>query len=533
MKLMIRIGIIAWMLFVLIAPVTVYAEDLDNYSINSICSYEKSNNSLVFDFSFEGLVPKSDDNEVYLFEIPTYANESLEGKWPLAQREIESRVTISLPFRTRYLFDGFMPAIKVDGEYVPLSGSKCIDNPERLAKNRDPYPQIDSKKGLLVDAATIGTDKLDDLNVKRAVYNIPLSLIMGETECEDLPTEEFFYDGKTYYFNTYRLAGFDSVFKELTDEGYYCSAILLNDWNKKFPKMMHPLSRGRTGQSEYYAFNTEEKEGVRLMEATALFLANRYSGGEYGMVYDWIIANEVNQQKIWNYMVTDNLEYYTDSFEKSFRTFYNAIKSSYSNAKVYYSIDQCWNSNGGNNARYFNGRDFVKKFNELAEKRGNYDWGVSIHPYPDPLSKTKFWVGKFDKSVDARVLTPMNLSTFVDYFTEPEYENTKGEVRDIAVTELGLSSKVGEEIQAAAYAYCYYIIEDNEYISSFLMNRQTDDVKSLRSGLALGLYNKDYSPKYITEVFKNVDSEKKDEYIPEMLEVLGADSLEEALEWAR
>ena len=48
----------------------------------------------------------------------------------------------------------------------------------------------------------------------------------------------------------------------------------------------------------YYAFNTEEEAGVRAIEAAALFLSQRYSGGEYGLIHDWVIANEINQQKV-------------------------------------------------------------------------------------------------------------------------------------------------------------------------------------------------------------------------------------------
>ena len=94
-------------------------------------------------------------------------------------------------------------------------------------------------------------------------------------------------------------------------------------------------------------------------------------------------------------------------------------------------------------------------------------------------------------------------------------------------------TKAGEKLQAAAFAYCYYIIEDNKYINSFLLNRQTDDTAALKSGLALGIYNNDYSEKLLHDVFKNIDSPEGAAYIDEMLEIIGADSLEEALSWAR
>ena len=425
-----------------------------------------------------------------------------------------------------------MPAVLYKGEYVALANAIHISNPEILAKNTDPYPELDSKKGLLLDANTINTDKLYDLNVKRMVFNVPISLIMGESTNDAFETIEYEYNGQVYYFNGFMCAGYDSMFSYLTEQGFHTTAIVLNDWNKEYPEIIHPKARKKTSKSLYYAFNTEEEDGVRLMEAVASFLAERYSGGDYGMVHDWVIANEINQQTIWNYMATNDLQYYTESFEKSFRTFYNAIKANYSNAKVYFSIDQDWNNNNGNNNRFFNGKELVYAFNEIAKKGGDYNWGISIHPYPTPLNNTKFWRGNFDKSEDARVITPMNLSTLTETMKKDEFLTSDGNVRDISITELGFCSKIGEKTQAAAFAYCYYIIENNEYISSFLLNRQTDDADALKSGLALGIYNKDYSPKYIANVFKNVDTEAGEEYIEEMLEIIGAKSLEEALSWA-
>ena len=83
-------------------------------------------------------------------------------------------------------------------------------------------------------------------------------------------------------------------------------------------------------------------------------------------------------------MDTQDVLYYTQEFEKAFRIFYQAAKSNYANANVYYSIDHDWNSNNGSSDQYFNARDLVTVFNDIAIEHGNYDWGVAIHPYPSP-----------------------------------------------------------------------------------------------------------------------------------------------------
>ena len=517
------------------------AEELDfdieeaySYCEDMVCRYLPASKLMLYELSFNDGIPVTDDDNVYLFEIATYESEnSLKDKTPICSALKATDTAFVFEYEQRYLFAGFVPALLFGGEYIPIATQRCISNPEALADNKDPYPVIESKKGLLLDANTIGRAELTDLNVKRIVFNIPLSYIMGPSTNSAIDTVSFDYNGRTYDFDGYRLAGFDLLFKYLTENGYHTTAIVLNDWNTLYPEIIHPKSRHKTGQSMYYAFNTEEEEGVRLMEAAALFLSGRYSGVEYGMIHDWVIANEVNQQTIWNYMATDNLCNYTEAFEKSFRTFYNAIKSNYANAHVYFSVDHDWNDNGGNNGLFFNARDFLYEFNKRAKLRGDYDWCLSVHPYPAPLTKVKFWKGDYDKSEEAAVLTPMNLSSLTEVMTKEDFLNTKGEVRDIGVTEVGFSSKASEKLQAAAFAYSYYIIEDNEYICSYLLNRQTDDTESLKSGLAIGIYNNDYSPKYIKEIYANIDSKAGEDYIPEMLEVIGADSLEEALDAAR
>ena len=511
--------------------------DIDNafsYCKNLDCVISDDCSSVLFEMNFEDGIPESDDDNIYLFELSTYENEEIISETkPVGSSEKNLDVVVEVPYKDRYLFSRFVPTILYNEEYIPLSNGLYLSNPERLANNTSDYPIVESKKGILLDANTIDKDELYDLNVKRAVYNIPLSLIIGDSDNTVIPTIDYEYNGEVYHFNGYFCAGYDSLFSYLQSQGIHSTAIILNDWNKNNPEIIHPLSRKKTGKSLYYAFNTEEEDGVRLMEATAMFLADRYSSGEYGMVYDWVIANEINQQTIWNYMSTSDLDYYTESFERTFRTFYNAIRANYSNAKVYFSIDHDWNDNYGNNSRFFNGRDILYKFNELASRNGNYDWNLSIHPYPQPLPRVRFWKGEFDKTEEAGVVTPMNLSSLTDVMTKKEFLNKEGDVRDIAVTELGFSSKSSEKLQAAAFAYCYYIIDNNEYINSFLLNRQTDDTEALKSGLALGIYNNDYSPKYIKEVFANVDSEKGKKYIPEMLEIIGAESFEEAMSWAK
>ena len=65
------------------------------------------------------------------------------------------------------------------------------------------------------------------------------------------------------------------------------------------------------------------------------------------------------------------------------------------------------------------------------------------------------------------------------------------------------------------------------------MNRQTDAIEEVKQGLAFGIYDVNQSPKYIFDVFKYIDTDEAEKYTEFMLDILGADSLEEALSWAQ
>lgn len=509
------------------------ADELADYAMDVALTYDKELQKVRYSLTMP-LVPSSDDAYLYLFRADTWQEDAdaLE-KEPITRGRKDREWETTFPYREAYLYARFIPAVKMDGNYVQVGRSVYLSNPETLAENQDPYPDPGSKKGILLDPTMLGTPELTDLGVKHAIYNIPLSHIMGETTDQTFPTITYTYKGRNYAFNGAAINGYDGLFTYLSDKGMTATAVVLNDWNEAFPELIHPDARDPESGAYYYMFNAAEEEGVRTLEAVAGFLAERYSSGEHGMIHSWVIANEINQNRVWNYMNTRDVFHYTKEFEKSFRIFYQAVKSHYAQGRVYFSIDHAWNSNGGDNSGFFNGRDILEGFNEAALAHGNYDWGIAIHPYPEPLTRVNYWSQEYDKTRDAPHLSIMNLNVLTDMLSEEAYLDRAGEVRSVTITELGFSSGSGERLQAAAFAYCYYIVANNPYVDAFLMNRQTDAPEEVMAGLAFGVYEYDHSGKYIKDVFRYIDTDRAGEYTDFMLNILGADSLEEALSWAQ
>ncbi len=508
-------------------------EELSEYAMDVSLIYDAEQRKLRCSLEMP-LIPGSDDAYLYLFQAESWQEDGdvLAGE-PVTRGRKAREWETAFPYRDSYLFKRFIPALRIDGNYVQVGKSVYLLNPEALAENQDPYPELGSKKGILLDPTMVGTPELTDLNVKHAIYNIPLSHIMGETADPTFPTITYTYRGRNYAFNGAAVNGYDGLFKYLSDQGMTATAVVLNDWNAAFAELIHPEARNQESGAYYYMFNASEAEGARTLEAVASFLAQRYSDGEHGMVHSWVIANEINQNRVWNYMNTKDVYHYAAEFEKSFRIFYQAVKSRYANARVYFSIDHAWNSNEGDNSSFFNGRDVLEAFNEAALQHGNYDWGIAIHPYPEPLTRVNYWSQEYDKSRDASHLSIMNLNVLTDMLSEETYLDRSGDIRSVTITELGFSSGSGERLQAAAFAYCYYIVEDNPHVDAFLMNRQTDAPEEVLAGMAFGVYEYDHTGKYIKDIFRDIDTDRAGEYTEFILNILGADSLEEALSWAR
>ncbi|MDD7027806.1 MAG: DUF5722 domain-containing protein [Lachnospiraceae bacterium] len=484
-------------------------------------------------------IPKSDDRRLYIFTLPVYQNGLNEGQEPIASiRKSDDRFTFTVNLNYKQadsrLFDKFVLGIKQEGKYILLSNQSYITNPEARARYQYAYPEAKSIKGLLVDPNKLRGKELEDLGVKQAAYNIMLGRIVGHTSSANHPTIYYEYHGKTYAFNGQTIAEYDLVFSRLTQLGIQTTAIILNDWNGGHLDLIHPQARS-AGKCPYYMFNASDQAGVDYLAAAATFLAERYSGTGHGQVVNWVIANEINARAEWNYYPAVDVQTYTQVYADGFRVFYNAIKSVNANAKVYMPIDQTWNRNLKNGA--YDGRDVLDHFNAYIKEQGNIDWDLSQHPYPVPLTHAAFWnmpsnyrrMNLITYTADSPMVSIQNLNVVTDYLQQEEFLNPAGESRSVTLSEVGFTSTSGESVQAAAFAYAYYIAEANSHVDALLLNRQTDAAAELEQGLALGLCHADGSHKQIYNVFKYIDTDRSKETTAFAQSIIGISSWSEVI----
>ena len=477
------------------------------------------------------------DGSVYIFEIKPYQND-LSGRTDyLAKGSIGANQKFSFPLHAGpgelRLYSAFVPAVKVGGRYEMIANRRYIENPEIVAENQDPALNP-GKKGLRVDPNIL--DDALSLNIKHAGVDIPTQRFFGNGI-------DYTYESKTYKINKELIDQLDAEVKRLSDSGVAVTAILLNAWNQTVPEL-NPLGVTELPkeQAVYYGFNVESEAGFRAVKAMASFLAKRYNGKNgHGKITNWVVGNEINNQ-YWNYMGDLDVSAYTSKFQRAFRVFYTAMKSVSANDNVMFSIDHYWNMlpEAAPVGKY-KGKDILLAFHNYEEAEGYMDYGLALHPYPYPIYSPNFWdddkTGRVNDTVDSPIVNFKNLHVITDFMSMDSMKNRKGQVRKIFLTEEGFSS-IAKGVdksteQAAAVAYSYFIVDNNPYISAYLMSRQEDNEDETKHGLAFGLssiVNHQLVPKPAHEVFKWIDNASATEGIADFARaVIGIDSWDQLI----
>lgn len=506
--------------------VEVTAENAADFAVIESCLINTETGKIDIAMKAENLAV-SDDGYYYLFEEKAYQNGLATDEYIIEdQKDVDLTFSVNLNYNTpaSRLFSKFVVAVKKDGAYLPITRPHYVTNPEAIARYNLSFGDTKSKKGLLVDPEKLRTTELDDLGVRHAAYNIPLSRILGPTSNDYYPTVHYTYNGKSYAFNGQIIAEYDYIFTSLTNRGIITTAIILNDISSR-PELIHPKARSG-GHAPYYAFNATDESGTQTIAAIASFLATRYSGTGHGKVVNWVIGNEINARSEWNHIEHMDTASYVDEYARAFRVFYNAFLSVNSSARVYISLDQQWGKSLYSKNGYAS-KDILDEFNRNLKAEGNIDWGLAQHPYNYPLTSAKAWSsgGRAASYVLETETTPVitikNLHVLTNYLQKPEMLTDDGEVRHLILSEMGYTSSQGQELQAASFVYAYKVIEANQYVDSMLFSRETDASEEVAQGLALGICTLGGGRKSIYDAFKYVDTPESAQHTDFALQVIG------------
>ncbi len=279
----------------------------------------------------------SDDNNYYLFELKPYQNEIGNRQDFCATAVKEGTVTFVTTLdqgtAVSKLFSKFIVAVKSGNVFRPVSQEFYITNPEAIATHTAVNPVTTSIKGITADNA--GIMSLADLGVQHASYELAIDRFF-------LPGAgvPYTYNGKAYSFNQSVVAEYDMIMSLFALQQVEVTMNVVNSYNDATLMTIKPS--GRVKGYRHYAFNTDEQQGAEAIEALMSFLTVRYSNPATGLVSNWIIGNEVNNNNPWYFAGNYNVSNFTLEYEKAFRMCYNAIKSENANARVLTCIDQRW-----------------------------------------------------------------------------------------------------------------------------------------------------------------------------------------------
>ena len=346
------------------------------------------------------------------------------------------------------------------------------------AQNTDPFPTPPNQKGLQVQMV----DDALALGIHHAGININLTALL------DLKSKP---EAGEFVFNQNYLKSLDRQIKPLSDRGVLVYTILLVYPSKDPVRDAIALHPGHRKDYKFSVggFNTTN----RFLDAVISLLAERWSGAhpEHGRVWGWIVGNEVNSHFLWSNMGLAPLETAASEYEKAFRIVQTAIRKHSQHARTYVSFDHHWASSMHNVSAQeaTPGRDFLNTFARLVRERGDFDWNVAWHPYPEDLNNPRAWADNTISSDDnSNKVTFKNLQVLAQHLAKPELL-FESKPRRIILSEQGFQTLLnpeGEKLQAAAYAYAWEKIQTLRTVDAFIYHRHVDHAHE--GGLRLGLW---------------------------------------------
>ncbi len=357
--------------------------------------------------------------------------------------------------------------------------------------DQEPYPTPPSKKGLQVQMV----DDALALGIHHAALNCNLGQLFGGSAGKDTIA---FRDGEhEFHFARGYVDSLDAQIQPLSDHGVVVTLILLAIATGDAAQdalLLHPRY-DRAAPNHMGACNTATADGRAWLHAAVAFLADRWSrkGSGHGRVWNWIVGNEVNSHWWWYNLGHADLAAVADAYEQAVRVVHAAVRTASAHARVFVSLEHHWTIRyaAGSAQQAFPGRDFLLAFAALARARGDFDWQVAFHPYPENLFECRFWNDHTAPDQDdAPRGTFHNLPVLLRFLARDELR-CAGAVRRVILSEQGFhcaEGPDGERDQAAAFALAWWLTTHLDGIDALLLHRHVDHARE--GGLRLGLWSR-------------------------------------------
>ena len=105
----------------------VEAGELTGYASDFSLIYEEESEEMVYSLKMPQ-IPESDDAYLYLFALSCYEKEETLGGRPAAFSPKGTECEVSFSYEEEYLFQQFVPALLLEGKYVPVGKNEDRNN---------------------------------------------------------------------------------------------------------------------------------------------------------------------------------------------------------------------------------------------------------------------------------------------------------------------------------------------------------------------------------------------------------------------
>ncbi len=415
-----------------------------------------------------------------------------------------------------------------------------------------------SKKGIASEEdMALDLQLAEDMGTSWTAVNIDAgSIILANEDANGNPIDQskndvikFVSNGKTYYFSRPGVTHIDSLVSRFSRRGINVTAVVIGWANTNYNK--YPKALAYTDQARVtMAFNTSNDLGAGYWTAFMEFLAKRYSqSAKQGLIDSFVIGNEIDYAYDWNQIIP-NTEYdnhgnllfarapfetYMEEYARTLRLANLAVKKYNSNMKVCVSFTKNWATSCYKNYKV----DRVsKRYNSYAPKdildwlikyeraRGDYDWGLCLHPYPLDVAYQKPLV------MDLEYLTPVNGDyntspwltvtnlEIIEQYLEKKVNRFGNTIRSVYLTENGFNcvDNTTENMyyQAANMAQFYYRAASLDCVKSICMFSAMDN----NTQYNFGVLKTDGTKKLSYDVWKYIDTDKSSQYADKYLKYI-------------
>ncbi len=438
-------------------------------------------------------------NKYYLVKVNGFNNKPVSV---LAQSKKQKKLVFRLGTEDKVnVISKFGIAVKKGSKYKLISNTCYLKNPEKTAAHTEAYQLPATKKGIHGQ-----TDM--SLTAKHTLTTLNLNELIGDARTG----EPYVYNGKTFYFTRAR----QETVKKYVAQGICVTMVVHMTWEDKNKNLIYPS--GRQKGDYWYMVNTANNETREQLEAAFCYLAEKFST-EDCKVSNWVVGNEVNSQHHWNHVGNLNLSTYVKAYVQEFQMMSSAVRTGWSNARVFTPLDNAWNipvSNVG-----WNGKTFLTAFAKALKKENSRTkWNLAYHAYSFPLTAAPYKKQQYvTNSPNSYYITPKNIEQLTKYIKSKYGASTR-----IILSEQGYTSTLGQKEQAASILYTYYKGEFNPMIDAVIFRCEKDNTIEAGHGYSFGLSDANGKHRLAYDVFQKMDTREAPKYTKKYLQTMGASS---------